>query len=139
MSSDQHCQNHPFKKATSYCHHCNGWFCHDCLREGREYYYCLKPDCQRALQDEEAPKEAAEPSRPKLSLEDWLSVHKYPDLASAREAVEQLVQHGIEWRIQDDRPIPPGSPEGQEPDGDVFVLVKAVDSDAAMKIIGFNL
>jgi len=49
------CQNHPDRKALSQCHGCGDWFCHDCLLEGPEYYYCEKSSCRSALLKEKKP------------------------------------------------------------------------------------
>ena len=46
------CTNHPEKKALSICHVCKKEFCELCLVEGREYYYCKNPECQKIFQQE---------------------------------------------------------------------------------------
>ena len=46
------CTNHPNKEAFSVCHGCGKDYCSECLDEGREYYYCKKPECQKLLQEE---------------------------------------------------------------------------------------
>ncbi|HCY75941.1 MAG TPA: hypothetical protein DHV28_08460 [Ignavibacteriales bacterium] len=42
---NNNCLNHPNKKAISFCHICNNYYCEECLIEGREYYYCHKENC----------------------------------------------------------------------------------------------
>lgn len=49
---NQQCHNHPDRRALSFCHSCNRFFCPECLTEGKEYYYCLDSVCQIALQRE---------------------------------------------------------------------------------------
>ncbi len=46
------CKNHPGRKILGSCHACRDWFCHECLLEGPEYYYCKKEKCHRAFQKE---------------------------------------------------------------------------------------
>src|SRR3972149_1911197 len=41
------CKNHPEKKAVSFCHSCGEYYCSGCLNEGKEYYYCSKPECYK--------------------------------------------------------------------------------------------
>ena len=51
MKKDQSptCKNHPNRKALSNCHSCGNWFCHECLEEGLQYYFCKKTKCLRAF------------------------------------------------------------------------------------------
>jgi hypothetical protein len=42
---DHYCKNHPNKKALSFCHVCNEYYCEGCLNEGKEYYYCNQTTC----------------------------------------------------------------------------------------------
>ena len=46
------CFNHPDKKALSICHGCGKDYCESCLDEGKEYYYCKKPECQKLFKEE---------------------------------------------------------------------------------------
>jgi hypothetical protein len=46
------CFNHPDKKAFLICHGCGKDYCKECLDEGKEYYYCKKPACQKLLHEE---------------------------------------------------------------------------------------
>jgi hypothetical protein len=46
------CSNHQDKKALSICHGCGKDFCELCLDEGKEYYYCKKPECQKMFKEE---------------------------------------------------------------------------------------
>ena len=46
------CVNHSDKKAFSTCHNCGKYFCEQCLKEGKEFYYCLSPICQQILKNE---------------------------------------------------------------------------------------
>jgi hypothetical protein len=132
------CQNHPDEESLSCCHYCRGDFCSRCLIAGPEYYHCRKPECLKAF-EEGRRKDANVPREPgKLSLEDWVTVGAYPGLANAESAGAWLREHGIESRVVDERPIPYGLPEGEEPEGDVQLQVRAVDSHKAMQIIGFN-
>ncbi len=48
----KYCFNHPTKKAYSVCHNCGKDFCEECLDEGKGYYYCKNPECQKALKAE---------------------------------------------------------------------------------------
>jgi hypothetical protein len=48
----EHCSNHPFIKALSFCHSCRKHFCSDCLEEGVEYYYCKHESCIEARKQE---------------------------------------------------------------------------------------
>lgn len=46
------CFNHPDKEAMSVCHGCGKDYCKQCLDEGKEYYYCKNPECQKLLKAE---------------------------------------------------------------------------------------
>ena len=46
------CVNHPDEKAFSICHGCGKDYCESCLDEGKEFYYCKNPECQRLLLEE---------------------------------------------------------------------------------------
>lgn len=54
------CFNHPEKKAFSICHGCGKDYCEECLEEGREYYYCRRPECQKLRLQELSDKNEAE-------------------------------------------------------------------------------
>ena len=47
-----YCSKHMDRDALSFCHNCGKYFCKDCLIEGKEYYYCTSPECQKQLQIE---------------------------------------------------------------------------------------
>ena len=49
------CVNHPDKKAFSICHGCGKDYCELCLEEGKEFYYCKNPECQKLLMKELLP------------------------------------------------------------------------------------
>jgi transcription elongation factor Elf1 len=53
------CVNHPGKKAFSICHGCGKDFCELCLDEGKEFYYCKNPECQKILKKELSPEKFA--------------------------------------------------------------------------------
>jgi len=55
MSRQQICAYHPNKKASSFCHYCERYFCPDCLNEGVKYYYCNDPKCMAAYHEEVLP------------------------------------------------------------------------------------
>lgn len=72
------CYNHPAKDALSFCHNCKTYYCEECLTEGKEFYYCKKPECQKMLQKElypaGLPRDITCPncrSIIKLSVEEW--------------------------------------------------------------------
>jgi hypothetical protein len=46
------CYNHRDKKAFSICHGCGKDYCKECLNEGKEFYYCKNPECQKLLKKE---------------------------------------------------------------------------------------
>jgi len=46
------CINHPEKEALSICHGCGKDYCESCLEEGKEFYYCKKPECQELFKKE---------------------------------------------------------------------------------------
>lgn len=48
----KYCTEHRFTEALSICHSCGLDYCESCLTEGKEYYYCKKPECQKLLKDE---------------------------------------------------------------------------------------
>jgi hypothetical protein len=48
----KNCYNHPNEKALSVCHSCGKDYCAECLSEGKEYYYCKNPECQKILNKE---------------------------------------------------------------------------------------
>jgi uncharacterized protein YbaR (Trm112 family) len=54
------CYNHTDKKAFSVCRNCKKDYCEDCLEEGKEYYYCKNPDCQKFLIEEQSKSELPE-------------------------------------------------------------------------------
>src|SRR5579872_7326377 len=54
MKPDHYCVNHSTQEAISFCHHCQDWFCFNCLTEGPKHYYCHKPECLQALKSEVA-------------------------------------------------------------------------------------
>ncbi|HEX9657740.1 MAG TPA: hypothetical protein VGB89_12605 [Bacteroidota bacterium] len=43
------CTHHPDRKGFSICHGCGKDYCQECLDEGREFYYCKNPECQKLL------------------------------------------------------------------------------------------
>jgi len=43
------CERHGDKEALSFCHNCGKFFCKECLTEGKEFYYCQKPECQKKM------------------------------------------------------------------------------------------
>ncbi|HET9870602.1 MAG TPA: hypothetical protein VFR02_08925 [bacterium] len=45
------CLNHPSRKVLGFCHVCGDRLWWECLEEGRQYYYCRKPKCQRAWRE----------------------------------------------------------------------------------------
>ncbi len=51
------CFNHTDKKAFSICHGCGKDYCKECLDEGKEYYYCKNPECQKLLLEELPPEQ----------------------------------------------------------------------------------
>jgi len=55
MADEIPCRYHPERKALSFCHHCGERYCFECLTEGKEFYYCKNPDCQKALELERNP------------------------------------------------------------------------------------
>jgi hypothetical protein len=42
------CKNHPEKPAKSFCHHCQNYFCGNCLTVGGDFYFCSAAECQAA-------------------------------------------------------------------------------------------
>jgi uncharacterized RDD family membrane protein YckC len=48
------CPNHPDKEVLSFCHSCGEYFCRECLTDGKNYYFCIKEECQRAKMSEES-------------------------------------------------------------------------------------
>jgi hypothetical protein len=46
------CTTHGDREALSLCHNCGKYFCKECLHEGREYYYCSSPECQKQFKIE---------------------------------------------------------------------------------------
>ncbi|MDR3667960.1 MAG: DUF2007 domain-containing protein [Ignavibacteriaceae bacterium] len=48
----ENCTNHPEIETDSVCHNCGKPYCQECLSEGGEYYYCKKPECQKAMKNE---------------------------------------------------------------------------------------
>jgi Predicted membrane protein/domain len=47
------CPNHPDKEVLSFCHSCGEYLCRECLTDGKNYYFCIKEECQRAKMSEE--------------------------------------------------------------------------------------
>lgn len=41
------CTKHLDREALSFCHKCGKFYCKECLTEGKEYYYCSDPECQK--------------------------------------------------------------------------------------------
>jgi hypothetical protein len=73
----QWCKNHPHIEARSFCHNCGEYYCHECLNEGNQYYYCAKPRCQRARHDDLTPLIVREKPRTK-PWSDQLPEHLRP-------------------------------------------------------------
>ncbi|MCX6151778.1 MAG: hypothetical protein NTX22_14740 [Ignavibacteriales bacterium] len=48
----ENCNNHPQNKSVSICHSCGKFYCELCMDEGKEFYYCKKPECQEKLKNE---------------------------------------------------------------------------------------
>lgn len=49
---EKYCIEHPYTEALSVCHGCGLDYCEECLSEGKEYYYCKKPECLKLLKEE---------------------------------------------------------------------------------------
>ncbi len=69
----ENCVNHPARKALSICHNCGRRYCESCLDEGKEFYYCKDPACQKALLAESPAKLSPEALCPNCSSELELS------------------------------------------------------------------
>jgi len=52
MTSEKFCSNHKDNKALNFCHHCNQYYCEECLIEGPVYYYCKSEACLDAFKIE---------------------------------------------------------------------------------------
>ena len=50
MKAYNTCANHPDRESLSFCHFCRDELCTACLNEGKEYYYCNKPECLKAVE-----------------------------------------------------------------------------------------
>lgn len=49
MKPSNPCKNHPDVEAIGFCHFCHDELCPSCLNEGKEHYYCNKPECLEAF------------------------------------------------------------------------------------------
>lgn len=101
MNQEQVCLNHPDRKALSFCHHCGGFYCRECLKEGSEFYYCPRPDCRKALEVElHPPAPPPEPADPRESTElppeDTCLMALYPNAAELNAVKARLKAEGVE-------------------------------------------
>jgi hypothetical protein len=52
MFADKRCAIHPSIAALSFCRCCKQFFCEHCLTEAGDYYFCSRPECVAAGQEE---------------------------------------------------------------------------------------
>ena len=75
-TDNQHCKNHPERRALSSCHVCGQRFCRGCLVEGLEYYYCRNAQCLAHLPQSVESRSGGESARPSMSPEEASAVVK---------------------------------------------------------------
>ena len=137
MDPEQTCANHLERKALSFCHHCGGYYCHECLEEGGEYYYCRRRDCQKVLQEEKnalSKKEQSEKSS-EYFYQDFVQIGSFPSSFEANLAKSRLESEGIECFISDEnisKVLGSGLVDGIF--GGVKLWVKCLDKEKALSI-----
>ncbi len=99
MSQDKVCQNHPNRKALSFCHCCNGWFCHECLQVGKEYYYCWKPDCREEYEKQDFTVDKSKSEMKTEDLDELVTVASYSSFIEAQVVHAKLESENIESAI----------------------------------------
>jgi hypothetical protein len=116
MSSEHFCIYHPTREALSFCHHCHDWICSQCASEGQQYYYCRKPECQKALKIEGAFVHVESASKIKsndfhsfdptvqLKNEDLVTIASYQNDFLANLVKTKLESEGIETYLIGDTP-----------------------------------
>ena len=156
MKPDHLCVKHPTKEAVSSCHHCQEWFCFDCLKEGPQNYYCQKADCIQALKSEVAITqnkcpfcgEKINPEAPQCQFcgkklreltleenaEDLITIARFNNPMEAHLAKTKLESEGIEAYIADEHmvSINPGLDIAF---GGVKLQVKKSDFDKAVSAL----
>ncbi len=134
MDLEQICSNHPDRKALSLCHHCGRYFCHECLKEGSDFYYCEKPECLHALEAElhpPAPSVAGPLESPGTPPENLVFLALYPHASEANAVKAKLGLEGLECfpveascGLMEDPFIVP-----------VWLRVRAADGEKAARIL----
>lgn len=96
LDQEKNCKNHPERKALSFCHYCKDWFCRECLQDGKEYYYCRKPQCNEAFKKEtETTWEVPRPNPNSESWDDLVTIAYYRNDYEAHLARTKLESEGI--------------------------------------------
>ncbi len=147
MNQEHFCLNHPDRKALSFCHHCHEYFCHECLKEGPEYYYCNRPSCLKAFEEENKPPEVEafippdipdEPDEPEALAEDLIPIGQYQNSIEANLAKTKLDSEGIESFLFDEYErqiglIPPATLDAAF--GGIKLMVRESEARKASQIL----
>ncbi len=127
MKPDHICVNHPGVEAVGFCHHCRNWLCSRCVTEGRENYYCRKPECLKALKIEDAWAQGKCPFcgkkynpmspfcgscgkqlrelTPEEKTDDLVTIARYGNPMEANLALSKLKSEGIEAYVADEQMV----------------------------------
>jgi hypothetical protein len=152
MSQDHFCTNHLGRKALSFCHNCQNYYCAECLKAGAEYYYCQDPKCLQVLEAElhlSAP--SANPSEATEPLpEDLVDLALYPNSAEARKVQAGLEAEGLKvflssplcGQIEEPFMVPAGlrvrEADKDKADEILKGLISAGHPESVSVVMGFN-
>ncbi|MHB8335901.1 MAG: hypothetical protein ACYDEE_00590 [Ignavibacteriaceae bacterium] len=90
MKMEHMCKNHPNARAFNICHFCNEYFCESCLVEGDEYYYCYKPECQKALSQEKEAFQTQKIKKITNTMDRW-----YSFMFGHKKSIEKMMIFGF--------------------------------------------
>lgn len=135
MIQEYSCRNHPDRKALSFCHYCHAYYCFDCLKEGPEYYYCKRPQCLKAFEDESKPQNADETSHdsPETLPEELIPIASFFNPMEANVAKSKLESEGIECFLFDEHALQHGVPLIAA--GGVRLMVRESEAQEASRIL----
>jgi hypothetical protein len=156
MKPEHICVNHPILEAISFCQQCKDWLCAQCATEGPEHYFCHKPECIKALKDEESVAHSLCPNCGKPlqtdavqcgscgkilrdltaeeKAEDLVTIARYRNSIEAYLGLTKLEAEGIEAYVADEHMVSI-NPGYDIAFGGVKLKVKKSDTDKAIQLL----